>query len=128
MKYTRRTFFKQIAGFAVLSGGLQMFLSACGSSSSSTAAGNCTTNGTTVTIGANHGHAAPVIATADVAAEAQKQYSLGPADATASPPNHIHTFTVTAATFSLLQGNTAQTVTTDADNTGHSHPISIGCA
>lgn len=150
MKSTRRTFFKQIAGFAFLSGGLQMFLSACGGGGSSsystsgsqtstntgtgtgtstaTAAVNCGTNGATVTIGTNHGHSAPVIAAADVTAGTQKQYSLGPSDSTGYPPNHIHTATLTAAAFGSLQGNAAQTVTTDADSTGHTHLLSIGCA
>lgn len=131
MNSTRRTFLRQMAGFAVLSGGLQMFLSACGSSSStatSNQTGYCATNGTTVSIGTNHGHTAPVISAADVTAGTQKQYSLGPGDATASPPNHAHTVTLTGAIFSALQANTAQSVTTDADGTGHAHLISIGCA
>ena len=118
-----------------------MFLSACGGSSSTaagyqtgtdtgtgTGTGNCVANGTTVTIGANHGHTPPVITAADVAAGTQKQYSLGPSNASAFPPNHTHTVTLTAATFSALHGNTAQEVITDADNTGHAHLISIGCA
>lgn len=135
MNSTRRTFFKQIAGFMVLSGGLQMFLSACGSSASSggnagtnAGTGNCATNGTTVSIGTNHGHVAPVISAADVAAGAQTQYSLGASDVSASPPSHTHTVTLTAATFSALKGNMAQVVTTDTDTTGHYHLVSIGCA
>lgn len=145
MESTRRTFFRQIAGFAVLSGGLQMFLSACGGSSSYSASGNqpsanngtssasnmgtgnCKANGTTVTVGGNHGHTPPDISAADVTAGSQKQYSLGASDAYASPPYHTHTVTLTAVAFGALQGNTAQTVTTDADYTGHTHPISIGC-
>lgn len=129
MKSTRRAFFKQMLGYAVVSGGLQMFLSACGSSSSysssttSTSTGNCKANGATVSVGANHGHTAPVISAADVTQGTQATYTVA-----AGTAGHSHTVTVTAAAFTALQGNTAQTITTDADNTGHSHAIAIGCA
>jgi len=135
MDSTRRTFLQQAFGVAVLAGGLSALTGACGGSTYSSSSplpepetppqtgGNCTANGGTVAINDNHGHTAPTVTAADVAAGGVKTYMLGEGTA-----GHTHTFTLTAASFATLQGNTSVNVGTNADDTGHDHSITVACA
>jgi hypothetical protein len=122
MSLTRKQFLSSMMGAAAGAAGVA-FLVACGSSDSSPDAGsggkNCATNGTTVSIGMNHGHKLTVDKT-DVAATADKTYDItGTAD-------HAHSVTVTAALFTTLRANTGVMVTSST-GAGHTHDISIGC-
>ncbi len=126
MKANRRKFLKIALGAAFTAGGVGLLLQSCGSSQSAggaAAAGNCQANGTTVSVGANHGHPAPLITAAEVTQGTQQAYLVA-----AGIAGHSHTLTVTAASFTSLQGGTAVAIATDADATGHTHTITIGCA
>lgn len=124
MKMTRRRFLGTTIATAALA--------ACGSDGGSggdagtpdsgTANKSCTTNGTNVTIGANHGHTLTVSA-ADVTAGVEKTY-----DIQGSSP-HAHSVTVTAANFATLQSNPNATLAlTSTSGGGHTHEITILCA
>ncbi len=128
----RRKFLKLSATIPLLASGLHLFLTACGSGSSGygagggttpAVAGNCSANGTTNSVGSNHGHSAPVVPAGDVVTGAQQTYAVP-----AGSAGHSHNVTVTAASFTALLGNTGVAITTDADGTGHSHVITINCA
>lgn len=80
--------------------------------------GNCTMNGTTITIGANHGHVL-MIPKEDVVAGVEKTYTMGGG-------SHTHPIKITAAMFAMLQSN--MTVMTDVEPSGHPHPTTITCA
>lgn len=83
---------------------------------------SCTTNGTNVTIGSNHGHVL-VVSAADVAAGTDKTYDIQGTSA------HSHSVTVTAANFASLQSNPSMTVMlTSTSGGGHTHTITIMCA
>lgn len=83
---------------------------------------SCTTNGTTATIGTNHGHTLTVSA-ADVTAGVDKTYNImGTSD-------HAHMVTVTAANFTSLQNNPSGSVMlTSTSGGGHTHSVTILCA
>lgn len=78
-------------------------------------------NGTTASIGDNHGHTLSV-PRADVMAGTQKVYSIeGTAD-------HAHNVTVTPTMFTMLQSNTAIMVNSATGGIdGHNHNITIMC-
>ena len=75
-------------------------------------------NGTSVTIGGNHGHVL-VVAKEDVVAGVDKSYNI---EGTAL---HYHSVTITAAEFAQLAANT--TITTESSFDGHSHTITVMC-
>jgi len=81
---------------------------------------SCTANGTTVTIGGNHGHVL-VVSKAEVAAGVNQTYDIMGTAA------HAHSVTVTAAMFAQLQGGTTQ-MTVSTTGAQHTHPITIVCA
>ncbi|MBI4667423.1 MAG: hypothetical protein HY751_13555 [Nitrospinae bacterium] len=83
----------------------------------------CETNGTTATVGTNHGHPSPSIPAADVTEGTLKTYQVG-----AGSAGHTHSVTVPAASFDTLQAGTTVVITTNADNTGHTHAITVACA
>jgi hypothetical protein len=122
MSLTRKQFLSSMMGAVAGAAGVA-FLVGC---SSSDDAGDddgggkdCAANGTTVTIGGNHGHAL-VVAKGEVAATVDKTYDIkGTAD-------HTHSVTVTAALFTTLKANTGVMVTSTSGG-GHTHDISIGC-
>lgn len=119
MKITRRQFLGTTMAAAALA--------ACGDDGGGTAADaaggrNCTTNGTSVTIGGNHGHVMTVSA-ADVTAGVDKTYDIMGTSA------HTHSVTVTAANFTSLQTNPAGSVmVTSTLGSGHTHTITVLCA
>ncbi len=83
---------------------------------------SCQQNGTTTTIGNNHGHAfAMMVTKEDVIAGQEKTYNIQGV----SP--HPHTVTVTAAMFTMLQQNMQVTVTSSED-AAHTHVVTIRCA
>ncbi len=125
----RRIFLKRSLMGTFLMAGFSKFLIACGAKSGSTATpapsagGDCAASGTEVTIGSNHGHTASSISSADVTTGTQQSYGLDSGTA-----GHTHTYTVTAANFSTLQGNNGVLIASDADGTGHTHAVTIDCA
>jgi hypothetical protein len=126
----RRQFFKRLMMMTFALVGAQTLLSACGGSGYSSggggtpsSGGSCETNGTTASVGSNHGHIAPTISAADVTSGTQQTYAVAQGTAT-----HSHTVTVSAANFTTLQGDTGVNIATDSDSTGHTHTITIDCA
>jgi hypothetical protein len=113
MSMTRR----EVLWFAALATGV----AACGSSSggSSAAAGNCLANGTSATIGTNHGHALTVTK-ADVAAGVDKTYDI---QGTAA---HTHSVAITAAMFAELAANMSAGATSTV-TLAHDHAITVAC-
>jgi hypothetical protein len=82
---------------------------------------NCLMNGTTNTIGLNHGHALTV-SKADVMAGTAKTYDI------TGTALHAHMVTITAAQFAMLAANTTIMVTTQPDATAHNHQVTVRCA
>jgi len=81
---------------------------------------DCLANGTSSSIGANHGHTLTVSKT-DVENGIEKTY---PIQGSAS---HNHNVTVSAANFtSLKSNNSIQFVSTS--NSGHTHNVTVSCA
>jgi hypothetical protein len=84
------------------------------------AATSCLNNGTSITIGGNHGHELTV-SMADVSAGQQRTYDI------AAAAGHPHSVTLTAAHFQMLSQN--QNVTVESSTTSqHSHTITVRCA
>ncbi len=119
---TRKQFLRSALG--VSAGVLGLTVLGCTSTTpspdSGAMAGNCVQNGTTVQIGANHGHVL-VVTKDDVLAAADKTYDIrGSAD-------HTHAVAITAAMFQQLAANHA-IMTESSVDVGHSHPIMVACA
>jgi hypothetical protein len=91
-----------------------------GSGSGSASMSQCAQDGTSVAIGANHGHIL-VVTEADIAAAQEKSYSIQ------GTSNHDHTVTLSADDFARLADNLAAMTnsTFDAD---HDHSIMVVCA
>lgn len=123
----RREFIRKCLGISFYAVFAQWFASACGSNTTgqntATSGGNCVANGTSTSVGSNHGHTSPSIPGADVSAGIQKSYTVGSGSA-----GHTHAVTVSVGSFSSLRGNQGVNISTDADGTGHSHVITINCA
>jgi hypothetical protein len=81
---------------------------------------NCLMNGTTVTIGTNHGHSLTV-SKADVMAGTVKTYDI------TGTSLHAHSVTITAAQFAMLAANTTIMVMSTAGG-GHDHQVTVRCA
>lgn len=122
----RKTFLKKSAGAALI---LIPSISLLGCSSSSDdneenqgpgKTANCLDNGTTSSIGSNHGHAITV-SKADVEAGTEKTYTIQ------GTSGHNHSVTLSSANFTSLKSNTAISVNSTNDD-GHTHAISISCA
>ena len=117
---TRKEFLGSLIGAAALL--------ACGGDSdgggadAATSGKSCTTNGTTATIGSNHGHVLTVSA-ADVSAGVDKTYDITGTSA------HAHMVTVTAANFTTLKNNpNGSVMLTSTSGGGHTHSVTIVCA
>lgn len=120
MKMTRRQFLGAMGAAAAVA--------ACGGDDgggtpdSGPAGRNCAMNGTSATIGSNHGHTITVSAS-DVAAGADKTYDITGTSA------HAHSVTVTAANFATLQSNANGSImVTSTSGGGHTHSVTILCA
>ena len=81
---------------------------------------DCLTNGTTSSIGSNHGHSLTV-SKADVSAATEKTYSIQ------GSSGHSHSVTITAVNFSELKNNQSIQVNSTSGS-GHTHSVSVGCA
>lgn len=117
MKLTRRQFLGTTIGVAALA--------ACGgddgAGSPDAASRSCTMNGTTATIGSNHGHTITVTM-ADVTAGVDKTYDI------TGSSDHPHMVTVTAANFATLQQNpNGSIMVTSTNNNAHMHSVTILC-
>jgi hypothetical protein len=93
-----------------------------GSTSTPPQGGNCSVNGTTVSIQVvhtpNHTLTIPL---ADVNAGITQTYTLADNGA-----GHTHTVTITAADFSNLRQN--QGIVEVSSSVGHTHSVTVGCA
>lgn len=119
MSITRKQFLGTVIGVAGTA-----VLYACGGDDGGVtpdaAGASCTTNGTSVNIASNHGHVL-VVSKEDVVAGAEKVYDI------MGTATHTHSVTVTAAHFTMLQGNMTVS-TTSTSGGGHTHGITIMCA
>ena len=118
MTLTRKEFLSTVMTAAAGAAGAALLV-ACGGGDDDDSGGNCLMSGTSVNIGANHGHSMSVTA-ADVSAGAAKTYDIrGSAD-------HTHSVTINAGAFAMLATNqSAMTISTTVDN--HSHNIMVSC-
>jgi len=123
MNMTRKEFLGTMLGAAGA-----VALSGCGGDDggggggADAAAKSCTVNGTTVSIGSNHGHVL-MVSMADVNAGVDKTYDI------MGTSTHTHSVTVTAANFASLQNNPNMSVmVTSTVASAHSHGITILCA
>ncbi len=129
MILSRRLFIKNNIEKLLISLSMLIFLPACKSGSGTAtdipvdtsgaiAGGNCQTNGTSITIGSNHGHTL-TISTADVIAGTQKAYDI------TGTAGHTHTVTVTPAQFTQLMANQGVQMTSTVG--GHTHTVTVNC-
>jgi hypothetical protein len=124
MSLTRKEFLRSVMGAAAGAAWAALLVACGGGDEGGTPdapSRSCTTNGTTASIGDNHGHTLSV-PRADVMAGTQKVYGIeGTAD-------HTHNVTVTPAMFAMLQSNTTIMVNSATGGTdGHTHNITIMC-
>ncbi|HEY4244589.1 MAG TPA: hypothetical protein VGM88_32470 [Kofleriaceae bacterium] len=132
MNLTRKEFLGSILkGTAGVAGVALLVGAGCGGDDSGTpdaahhpdgssAAANCEMNGTTDVIAANHGHVLTV-SKEDVTAGADKTYDI------MGTATHTHSVEITAAMFTMLQGNMT-IMTTSSTTAQHSHMITVSCA
>ncbi|EAR01146.1 hypothetical protein [Maribacter sp. HTCC2170] len=81
---------------------------------------DCLANGTSISIGSNHGHSLTV-SKADVNAGVAKTYSIQ------GTSGHGHTINLTAANFTSLKANSSISITSTNDN-DHTHAVQVSCA
>ncbi len=123
----RKTFIRKTAGALLLVVPAYALLSCSSSSDDSNSnppptGGNpdCLANGTTSSIGTNHGHSI-FVSIADVNAGAEKTYDI------MGSGNHSHSVTVSAANFNTLKSNQQINITSTNDD-DHTHNVTISCA
>lgn len=124
MEHTRRELLAQTARLMGVFG-LGMLAWRCGAEANSDdnpddGTADCTLNGTSVTIGGNHGHSL-VVSAADVVAGVEKAYDVQGTSA------HTHFVTVTAAHFVELQTGRS-VVVTSTEASAHTHSVTVSCA
>jgi deoxycytidylate deaminase len=124
MSLTRKEFLNSMVSAVIGAAGAAVLV-ACSDNPPSADAGtaaNCLANGTTVTIGSNHGHTL-VVTKDEVNAGVEKAYEIQ------GTSTHPHTVTVTAALFTMLKNNTSVTATSTSNGSpAHTHTITIMCA
>ena len=81
---------------------------------------DCLANGTSSSIGSNHGHTLTVSKT-DVENGVQKTYSIQ------GGSTHDHEVTVTTANFTSLKSNQSIQLTSTSGG-GHTHSVAVSCA
>ena len=123
----RKTFIQKAAGAMLIAVPAYSLL---GCSSSDDGGGNpipdpngnadCLANGTSISIGGNHGHSF-VVSKADVDAGVAKTYAIKGTSV------HSHSVSVTAANFTTLKGNNSISITSTSDD-GHTHSVQVSCA
>ena len=122
----RIDFIKRTAVVATL--GLPLFSVVTSCSSDATPTPNppspgdkdCLANGTSSSIGSNHGHKLDVTKD-DVSNSVEKTYSIQ------DGASHDHSVTITAADFNSLKSNNSIQVVSTSDS-GHTHNITVSCA
>lgn len=123
---SRRSFFTRSLPELSIITGILAVISSCKASEeddkaeSTASGGDCSANGTSTSIGANHGHELTIPA-ADVAAGLEKTYSIQ------GSGGHNHTVTITAAQFTSLQNNEGVSVSSSSADS-HMHTITVNCA
>jgi hypothetical protein len=122
MSMTRKEFLGTLIGAA----GAAAVLGACGGDDGGGVDGavgrSCAMNGTSVTIGNNHGHVL-VVSASDVSTGAAKTYDI------TGTSDHAHMVTVSAANFATLQSNANGSVmVTSTSGGGHTHAVTVICA
>ncbi len=85
---------------------------------STVSGGNCSANGTSAAISANHGHVLTVTS-GEVNALAQITYDI------TGTSGHFHDVTITAAQFTTLQSNQGIQITSSFN--GHVHIVTVNC-
>ncbi|WP_420583180.1 hypothetical protein [Reichenbachiella sp.] len=81
---------------------------------------NCLENGTSVSIGSNHGHSLTV-SKADVDAGTAKTYDI------TGSSGHSHSVTVSSTNFTSLKDNSSVNIDSTTGD-GHTHSITVSCA
>ena len=121
IEFLKRTVVVTTLGLPILS-----FLSSCSTETAPSPSTppptpkDCLANGTTSSIGSNHGHSLTVSKT-DVENGVEKTYNiLGSA-------SHNHEVTITTANFSSLKNATSIQVSSTSGD-GHTHSVSVSCA
>jgi hypothetical protein len=126
---SRQQFLRTLAGIGVGTLGASLLI-ACGSVEDDMVdddmeppgTPSCVANGSSVTIGTNHGHALTV-AMADVSAGAEKTYDI------TGTSLHAHSVTVTAAQFAMLAaGGSASITVVSTTGANHTHSVMVTCA
>ena len=122
----RIDFLKRTAVVATLGLPILSVLSSCSTDTAptpttpSTDPKDCLANGTTSSIGSNHGHSLTVSKT-DVENGVEKTYNiLGSA-------SHSHDVTISTANFSSLK-NASSIQVSSTSGSGHTHSVSVSCA
>jgi len=124
----RKTFIKKTAGALLLAAPVYALLS-CSSSSDDSGSNNpppgggnpdCLANGTSSSIGSNHGHSITV-SSSDVNTGTEKTYNI------TGSGDHSHSVTVSSANFTTLKNNQSISVTSTNDD-DHTHSVTISCA
>ena len=116
----RKLFLKKITTYLFMSIPI-LSLWSCSDSDTPTPgpSANCLANGTSSSIGGNHGHTLSVSA-ADVNAGIEKSYGIQ------GSATHNHQVTVTVPQFATLANN--QSVVVTSTSAGHTHSVTISCA
>lgn len=126
MKISRKEFLRSIVGIGVGAAGIAA-LASCGGGGDDGGddepppGGDCLMDGTTTSIGSNHGHTL-TIPKADIELTTDKDYMM-------TGGGHSHPLTVTAAMFAMLRDNASvQGRSKAGDGTGHDHTFTVNCA
>jgi hypothetical protein len=120
MTMSRKQFLRTLAGAGATALGASLLIG-CSDDDDGGGGGtpNCIANGTSATIGANHGHTMSV-SMADISAAADKTYDITGAG------GHLHTVTITAAQFATLAANGSVQVTSTSGG-AHTHAVTVAC-
>lgn len=125
---TRKQFLRTVLRGTAVTAGAAALLSGCSDdgggtpSDAPTGSGNCSANGTVVTIGTNHQHTLTV-PKADITAAATKTYDIMGAS------GHTHSVTLTMTHFQTLAANQMVTVqSTSGGSDSHTHSVRVSCA
>ena len=120
----RKDFIKRATALAVLGLPILSIASSCStddvSPNSTPDPNDCLANGTSSSIGSNHGHSMTVSKT-DVENGTEMTYAIQ------GSSGHNHQVTISAANFTALKNNNSIQVTSSSDD-GHTHSVSVSCA
>jgi len=119
----RKSFLQKLSGVMLV--GIPAFISvSCSSDSEDPPAPNteedCLGNGTSSSIGSNHGHSLTV-SKEDVDAGVETQYNIQ------GTSGHSHSVTLSESNFASLKNNQTISVTSTTGS-GHTHPVTVSCS